>query len=130
MKRCAENTEWKPTRRSVLLAAVPQLAGSHPLIATSEEGFIAQSEKDYGKLNPKAAPELSRFAFLIGKWKCKTKLLSADGTWQTFEAAWLGRYILDGYTIADEYRMLGPSGDLIVLGMNFRTSDAAKYRFP
>ena len=31
-----------------------------------------------------------------------------------------------GYAIADEYRMLGPSGDLIVLGMNFRTYDAIK----
>jgi hypothetical protein len=29
----------------------------------------------------------------------------ADGQWQTFEATWLGRFILDGYAIADEYRM-------------------------
>ncbi len=77
---------WKPTRRSVLLAAVPLLASSFPLMAASEEGFMAQNEKGYGTHNPKAAPELSRFAFLIGKWNCEAKLLSIDGTWQTFKA--------------------------------------------
>ena len=88
---------------------------------------MAQNEKDYGKLNSKAAPELSHFAFLIGKWSCVAKLLSADGTWQTFRAAWLGRYILDGYAIADEYRMFSAKGELIVLGVNFRTYDAGKH---
>jgi hypothetical protein len=51
---------------------------------------------------------------------------SADGSWQTLEAAWLSRFILDGYAIADEYRMMSSSGELIVLGMNFRTYDAAR----
>lgn len=87
---------------------------------------MAQSTKDYGTPNPKAAPELSRFAFLIGSWKCEAKLLSADGTWRTFKAAWLGRYVLDGYAIADEYRMFSPSGELIVLGMNLRSYDISK----
>jgi len=117
---------WQLSRRSVLLAVVPLLASSLPLIAASEESFMAQSANDYGVLNPKAAPELSRFAFLIGSWKCEAKLLSADGIWQMFKAAWLGRYILDGYAIADEYRMFSPSGEVIVLDMNFRTYDAAK----
>ena len=43
-----------------------------------------------------------------------------------FQGTWLGHYILDGYAIADEYRMIGPSGQLIVLGMNFRVYDDAK----
>jgi hypothetical protein len=42
------------------------------------------------------------------------------------QATWSGRYILDGYAIADEYRMTDSSGDLIVLGMNFRTYDATR----
>ena len=42
------------------------------------------------------------------------------------QATRLGRLILDGYAIADEYRMIGSSGELIVLGMNFRVYDAAK----
>jgi hypothetical protein len=126
MKLCAENTAWKPTRRTILLAAVPLLVGAVPLMAAIEESSMDQSDQDFGRLNAKAPAELSRFAFLIGKWDCDAKLMSANGTWQTYKAAWLGRHILDGYAIADEYRMLGPSGDLIVLGMNFRTYDAAK----
>jgi hypothetical protein len=123
---CAENTAWKPTRRSILLASVPLLVGSVPQMASIEEGSMAQSDQDFGRLNAKAPAELSRFTFLIGKWQCEANLMLANGTWQTFKAAWLGRYILDGYAIADEYRMLGPSGDLIVLGMNLRTYDAIK----
>lgn len=34
----------------------------------------------------------------------------------------LGHFILDGYAIADEYRMTDPAGDLFVLGMNVRRS--------
>ena len=30
----------------------------------------------------------------------------------------VGRLILDGYAIADEYRMMDTSGELIVLGVN------------
>ncbi|HEY0796436.1 MAG TPA: hypothetical protein VGD64_11705 [Acidisarcina sp.] len=87
---------------------------------------MLDSEQVYGKLNPAAPAELSRFAFLVGNWRCEAKLESADGVWQTYEAAWQGRFILDGYAIADEYRMMGESGELIVLGMNIRTYDAAK----
>ena len=75
--------------------------------------------------NSKAPAELSLFAFLIGRWNCEAKLKMGDGEWQPFEATWEGRFILDGYAIADEYRMLGASGELIVLGMNFRSYDAA-----
>jgi hypothetical protein len=126
MKLCAENTAWKPTRRSILLTAMSLSVGSVPLMAAIEEGSMAQSDRDFGKLNPKAPVELSRFAFLIGRWQCEAKLMSGNGAWQTFTAVWLGRYILDGYAIADEYRMPGPSGDLIVLGLNLRTYDVAK----
>jgi hypothetical protein len=87
---------------------------------------MEQAEDEFGRINPKAAPELARFAFLIGKWRCEVKLQAATGDWQTFAATWFGRYVLDGYAIADEYRMTGPSGELIVLGVNFRTYDATK----
>ena len=85
-----------------------------------------QIEQEFGKLNPKAPPALSHFAFLIGRWKCEARLKSPNGNSQTFFATWIGRFILDGYAIADEYRMTGPGGELVVLGMNFRTYDAAK----
>jgi hypothetical protein len=82
-------------------------------------------EQEFGKPNPNAK-ELSRFAFLIGRWRCKAKVKSANGEWQTFQAAWIGRYILDGYAIEDEYRMTDSSGKLIVLGLNLRTYDNSK----
>ncbi len=83
-------------------------------------------DHDFGEPNPNAPAALSRFAFLIGRWRCEARVRPANGDWQTFRATWLGRFILDGYAIADEYRMTGSSGELIVLGMNVRTYDAAK----
>jgi hypothetical protein len=85
-----------------------------------------QVGQEFGKPNPNAPAALSRFAFLIGRWRCEAKVRSAEGEWQTFQATWLGRFILDGYAIADEYRMVGSSGELIVLGMNFRIYDSAE----
>jgi hypothetical protein len=85
-----------------------------------------QVEQKFGEPNPNAPAALSRFSFLIGSWRCEAKVRSANGEWQAFQATWLGRFILDGYAIADEYRMTGPSGELIVLGLNLRTYDGAK----
>lgn len=79
-----------------------------------------------GTSQPDLPTELSRFAFLIGKWRCKAILKSEADEYQTFEATWLGRFILDGHAIADEYRMTNASGELIVLGMNFRSFDLKK----
>ncbi len=83
-------------------------------------------KQEFRKPNPNAPAALSRFAFLIGNWRCEARVRLANGEWQTLQATWLGRFILDGYAIADEYRMTGPSGELIVLGMNLRTYDASK----
>ena len=87
---------------------------------------MEQVDQHLGKLNPHAPAALSRFAFLIGSWRCEAKVRSSNGDWQTLHATWHGRFILDGYVIADEYRMMGSSGELLVLGMNLRTYDAAK----
>ena len=80
---------------------------------------------DFGKLSPHAPPELAAFAFLIGSWQCNARIKTATGDWQRFEAQWLGSFILDGHAIADEYRMTSLSGELVVLGLNLRTYDAA-----
>jgi hypothetical protein len=85
-----------------------------------------QVDQEFGKPSPNAPAALSRFAFLIGRWRCKAKVRPANGEWQMFQATWLGRFILDGYAIADEYRMTGSAGELLVLGMNLRTYDAAR----
>jgi hypothetical protein len=83
-------------------------------------------DQSFGSANPKAPAELSRFAFLIGDWRCDARIKVGDGDWQRYEATWLGRYILDGYVIADEYRMMSLSGETVVLGLNVRAYDAAK----
>jgi len=87
-----------------------------------------QVEQEFGKANPNAPAALSRFAFLIGRWRCEARVLT-NGEWQMLQATWLGHFILDGYAIADEYRMTGSSGELLVLGMNLRTYDATKQTF-
>lgn len=87
---------------------------------------MQRDEQQYGKPNPKAPPELSRFAFLIGKWRGEAKVKREDGSRESFKVSWEGRYILDGYAIADEYRMWAPSGELMVLGVNLRVYDPKK----
>lgn len=77
----------------------------------------------YGRPNPDAHPELSRFAFLIGSWRCQARLRREDGSWESLDASWVGRYVLDGYAIMDEFRMTRPTGELLVLGVNLRAYD-------
>jgi hypothetical protein len=91
-----------------------------------QDDSIAKIEQEFGKPHPKAPAALAQFAFLIGRWRCEARLKSEDGEWQTFNATWVGRYVLDGYQIADEYRMISSSGELIVFGVNFRAYDAAR----
>jgi hypothetical protein len=85
-----------------------------------------QIDEKFGRSNSNAPADLSRFAFLVGDWRCEAKVRVDDGKWQAFEAAWVGRFILDGYAIADEYRMTDSAGELIVLGMNLRAYDPAR----
>jgi hypothetical protein len=81
-------------------------------------------DREVGTRNPKAPAELSRFAFLLGRWRCEARVRPANDEWQLFQATWVGRFILDGYAIADEYRMTDSSGEPIVHGLNLRTYDA------
>jgi len=87
---------------------------------------MQKSNYEFGRPNPNAPSALSRFAFLIGRWRCEAKIKVSSGEWQQFEASWLGRFILDGYAIADEYRMTDSTGKLIVLGLNLRAFDAGR----
>lgn len=85
-----------------------------------------RAKHQFGKINPNAPEELVRFAFLVGSWSFEAKVKLHDGQSHSFQGTWLGRYILDGYAIADEYRMTDVSGKLIVLGLNLRAYDASK----
>ncbi len=122
----ARNDCRSMTRRDVLLATLSLLVSPALVSAAAKEDVMEQIEQHFGTLNPNAPRDLSHFAFLIGRWKFDARLKLPDGEWQTFHGTWLGHYILDGYAIADEYKMMGPSGELIVLGMNFRVYDSAR----
>jgi hypothetical protein len=88
--------------------------------------MVDHIEEQFGKLNPNAPRELSHFAFLIGRWRFDARLKLANGGRQTFHGTWVGHYVLDGYAIADEYRMVNSSGEPIVLGKNFRVFDSTR----
>ena len=83
-----------------------------------------RAKQQFGKINPNAPEELIRFGFLVGSWRFEAKVKMPDGQSHPFQGTWLGRYILDGYAIADEYRMTDASGKLLVLGLNLRAYDA------
>lgn len=87
---------------------------------------MMQDARELEKLNPKAPPELARWAFLVGKWSGEAKLKREGGRIETLQVSWNGRYILGGYAIEDEYRMTSETGELVVLGMNIRAYDAQK----
>jgi hypothetical protein len=87
---------------------------------------MPQNDQNDCKLNPKAPAALSQFAFLLGDWRFDAKFKSPEGASQSFRGTWIGRLILDGHVIEDEYRMLDSNDEVIVHGMNFRVYDAAK----
>jgi hypothetical protein len=82
-----------------------------------------------GVMSDATRAELERFAFLIGRYRCEARLKMPSGEWQRFEAAWEGRWILDGRVIADEYRMFDADGEVLVLGLNVRAYDASKQQW-
>jgi hypothetical protein len=75
---------------------------------------------NYGTPHPDAPRELRQFAFLIGTWRCESTVTQSDGSTRTFPATWVGRYILDGWVIEDEFRQFGPAGEVVQLGRNYR----------
>jgi hypothetical protein len=105
---------------------LPALANGQVAKETAQEEARVFDQYEYGKPNPKAPPELSQFAFLIGKWRCESKVKGQDGEYQTYPAIWIGRYILDGYVIADEFRQFGPNGELTQLGQTYRSYNSEK----
>jgi hypothetical protein len=113
------------TAESVAHQAIGRKREEVPSVGDHSMHEIAQG---FGKPNPDAPETLSRFGFLIGRWRCEANVL-ANGELPTLHATWVGRYILDGYAIADEFRMTGSAGELIVLGMNVRAYDATKRRW-
>jgi hypothetical protein len=85
------------------------------------ETAVSLVTTDFWHPNPNAPKELQQFAFIIGRWRCESTIKQPDGKWTTYEATLVGRYILDGYVIADEFRQFGPGGELMQYGQNYRS---------
>ena len=89
-----------------------------------EEQHIDVNDPGFGAIHPSAPQALSWFAFLVGRWRCEARVLLGND-WRSFGGSWVGRYILDGYAIEDEFRITGAAGEVIVLGISIRSYDAA-----
>lgn len=76
----------------------------------------------YGERNAEAPSQLNLFSFLVGKWNGKGKTTLPDGSSAQFELTWIGRYILDGIAIADEFHGQFPDGRPY-LGISLRHYD-------
>ena len=80
----------------------------------------------YGERHPQAPDELNAFSFLIGKWSGTGKTRLPDGHYARWEGAtWIGRYVLDGMGIADEFHSQTPDGKPY-LGISLRHFDAKR----
>jgi hypothetical protein len=78
----------------------------------------------YGERNSQAPGELETFSFLVGKWKGTGRTRLPDGNYAQWEGAtWIGRYILNGMAIADEFHAPAPDGKPY-LGISLREFDA------
>jgi Protein of unknown function (DUF1579) len=77
----------------------------------------------YGQKNAQAPDQLGLFSFLVGKWQGVGKARTADGSYAHFAGVtWIGRYILNGMAIADEFHAATPDGKPY-LGISFRQFD-------
>lgn len=79
----------------------------------------------YGERSTRAPAELDTFSFLVGKWQGVGKTKAPDGSPVQFEMTWIGRYVLDGVAIADEFHGATPDGKPY-LGISLRHYDAAQ----
>src|SRR5665213_2789822 len=107
------------TPRIVLLAAALAFG-----IATSRYApAAAPAITPYGHKSAQAPRQLSDFSFLVGKWQGSGKTRLADGSYAQFAGVtWIGRYILNGTAIADEFHASTADGKAY-LGISFRQFD-------
>lgn len=105
------------SRRSLLVAALGIGVTRMRDIMAAESAITT-----YGKKSRQAPSRLDLFSFLAGKWKGIGKAKLPDGSAAKFEVTWIGRYILNGIAIADEFHSLTPDGKPY-LGISLRSFD-------
>jgi len=85
----------------------------------------AKQITSYGERNPGSPIELELFSFLVGKWQGTARVKLDGGKFAEFSVSWIGRYILDGTAIADEFHSLAPDGSPY-LGISLRQYDTKR----
>jgi hypothetical protein len=58
------------------------IAPTRPGAAATEDRSMHQVKQEFGKLNPNAPAELSRFSFLIGNWHSLPTMLSGANAFE------------------------------------------------
>jgi hypothetical protein len=111
----ADVGRYTALRVSCLLAVV-LLIGVLPM---TESKAAAPAVTKYGERNAKAPAELDAFSFLVGKWEGTGSTKLPDGKVAEFAVGWIGRYVLDGMAIADEFHSSMPDGSPY-LGISLR----------
>jgi hypothetical protein len=107
--------------RNILSIVVLAIATGSPSMANEP------SITPYGVRNAQAPSQLNLFSFLVGKWQGGGKTKLADGRYATFDGVtWVGRYVLDGMAIADEFHSLTPDGKPY-LGISLRQFDLQRH---
>jgi hypothetical protein len=94
-------------------------------ISAAAEAQPAPATATYGERSASAPKELAAFSFLVGKWEGMAKNEHPDGTPAEVPVTWIGRYVLDGTAIADEFHSSTPDGSPY-LGITLRQYDASK----
>ena len=79
----------------------------------------------YGEMNPNSPNELKVFSFLIGKWQGTARVKLDGGKFAEVPVSWIGRYILDGTAIEDEFHSTAPGGSPY-LGISLRQYDTKR----
>jgi hypothetical protein len=106
-------------RRIPALVAVIGISFLTSGYATAAEPAITT----YGVRNAQAPAQLGMFSFLVGKWQGAGKTKLANGGYVQFSGVtWIGRYILNGMAIADEFHASTPDGKSY-LGVSLRQFD-------
>ena len=103
---------------------IPSLVAAIGLSITSSHAPASQPAiTTYGERNAQAPGQLGLFSFLVGKWQGAGKTKLANGSYAQFSGVtWIGRYVLNGMAIADEFHASTPDGKAY-LGISLRQFD-------
>jgi Protein of unknown function (DUF1579) len=85
----------------------------------------AKQITSYGEINPNSPNELQVFSFIIGKWQGTAKVKLDGGKFAQVPVSWIGRYVLDGTAIEDEFHSTAPGGSPY-LGISLRQYDTKR----